>query len=85
MTPTECEHWARNWEDQAFSVLNVVERPPTTVTEVEDEERNAIVRRYATPTEARENKRKGIEAGEREGWVPLQGFSEPIEGAIYDL
>jgi len=85
MTPSETAHWAGNWEDKDFSVLNVVARPPTTMTLVEDENRNDIVRRYATPAEARANKRKAIKAGEREGWVLLKGFPENVDGAIYDL
>lgn len=83
MTPTETAHWAANPQDENFSVLQIVARPPTTLTLVEDENRRDIVRRYATPAEARWNKRNGIEAGERQGWVPLQGFQGRFECAAY--
>lgn len=85
MTPTECEHWARNPDDEGFSVLNLVDRPPMTVTEVVDENGNGLVRRSVTVGEARENKRKAIQAGESGGWVPLKGFLDGKEGVVYDM
>ena len=84
MTPTECQHWAKHPDDKNFSVLEIALRPPTTVTVVEDDDTNDMVRRYATPAEARANKRKVIVAGERRGWVPLHGFLEGTDGAVYD-
>ena len=85
MTAIECQYWANHPQDTDFSVLEIAERPPNTITEVEDENRNDIVRRYATPAEARTNKRKAIRAGERAGWIPLKGFPEGLNGAVYDL
>ena len=85
MTPIECQYWAQHPQDTDFSVLEIVARPPNTITEVEDDDRNDIVRRYATPAEARMNKRKAIKAGESAGWMPLKGFADGSSGAIYDL
>ena len=84
MTSIETEYWSNNLDDKNFSVLELTFRPPTLVPMVEDEVRNVTARRFATPAEARANKRKGIKAGEREGWVPLKGFPGGIWGVSYD-